>query len=216
MKKNDKEMDYREKIMEEFIRLFVQKSCKDINVDEIAENLGISKRTIYETFSSKGDIIKQTLNHYQTLAHSRTLEYCRGEVNPLKNMLKMSFFIIENLKYISMARLVSLKKYYPEIAEELIQEHCAFMKDSMLKTYYKAQDEGYIFSDIEPEFLLALLISGERDPRQRTIHFMGKEHDVIKLFSAHLFTIIRGVSTLQGVEICDAFFKEYLKDKIFS
>ena len=56
---------------------------------------------------------------------------------------------------------------------------------------------------------MALLLAGERDPRQKTVSFLGKEFDTIKLFGAHFFTIIRGVSTLKGIEICDKFYTEW-------
>ena len=52
-------MDVKEKVMEEFIKQFIKKDCKDILVDDIAFNIGMSKRTIYENFHSKNEIIKQ-------------------------------------------------------------------------------------------------------------------------------------------------------------
>ena len=207
-------MDYKEKIMDEFMHQFIQKDCKDIKVDNIAENLGISKRTLYEIFPSKDEMIKQTLYYYQTDNQNKLLAIRNEEKNPLVQILKICFAIIDNANQISVARLFNLKKQYPEIAGNLIGMHARFMKDVMLKSYEKAQKEGFIFQDVEPEFLLALLVSGEKDPRQRTFSFMGREFDIMKLFAAHLFTIIRGVSTLKGVEVCDTYYRNVLRDKI--
>ena len=207
-------MEYKEKIMEEFMRQFIQKDCKDIKVDNIAENLGISKRTLYEIFPSKDEMIKQTLFHYQIENQNRLLAIRNEEENPLIQILKTCFAIIDNANQISVARLFNLKKQYPEIAGELIGMHAQFMKDVMLTSYKNAQNEGFIFPEVEPEFLLALLVSGEKDPRQRTFSFMGKEFDIMRLFAAHLFTIIRGVATLKGVEVCDKYYYTVLKDKI--
>ncbi|MBP3253474.1 MAG: TetR/AcrR family transcriptional regulator [Bacteroidales bacterium] len=207
-------MEYKEKIMQEFMQQFVQKDCRDIKVDNIAENLGISKRTLYEIFPSKDEMIKQTLHHYQSKNQEKLLAVWSGEKNPLVQILKISYAIIDDTNQISIARLLHLKKQYPEIAVGLMAMHARFMKNVMLKSYENAQKEGLIFPEVEPEFLLALLASGEKDPRQRTFTFMGKEFDVMKLFAAHLFTIIRGVSTFKGVEICDTYYYTVLKDKI--
>ena len=200
--------------MEEFMRQFLQKDCKDIKVDNIAENLGISKRTLYEIFPSKDEIIKQTLHYYQKENQDKLLIIRNEESNPLLQILKICFAIIDDANQISVARLFNLKKQYPEIAGELIGMHAHFMKEVMLTSYKNAQEDGLLFHDVEPEFLLALLVSGERDPRQRTFSFMGREFDVMKLFVAHLFTIIRGVSTLKGVAICDTYYREVLRNKI--
>lgn len=202
-------MDVKEKVMEEFIKQFIKKDCKDILVDDIAFNIGMSKRTIYENFHSKNEIIKQTLKHYLSLEHERILTLLKEESNPLKRILITSYSFLHSASQISLSRLYNLKKQYPEIAEELIDIQHTFVDDVILNSYLQAQKEGYIFKEIDPVFLITLLLAGERDPRQKTISFLGKEFDTIKLFGAHFFTIIRGVSTLKGIEICDKFYTEW-------
>lgn len=202
--------------MEEFIKQFLTKDCRDIKVDEIAENLGISKRTIYENFDSKNEIVRQTLQNYQQMSQIKILELCNAETNPLKKILQISFVMLEYAREISIARLIGLRKHYPEIAEDLITIHVQFMRENILKLYTKAQEEGYIFMEVEFEFLLALLLGGEKNPNQKIMHFMGKEFEVLRLLTAHFFTIIRGVSTMKGVKVCDAYYKEYLQEKIFT
>ncbi|MBR1770388.1 MAG: TetR/AcrR family transcriptional regulator [Bacteroidales bacterium] len=205
-------MNAKEKIMEEFIRQFIVKDCKDISVDSIAENIGMSKRTVYENFSSKNEIIRETLMHFLRIEHENIQRILEEEPNPLKQILLTSFTVIRNASQISVARLNNLKKHYPEIADELIKVWADFSHEVTLKSYYRAQEEGYIFKDIAPEFLMALLLGGEKDPRQKTIRFMEKDFDILQLFSAHLFTIIRGVSTMKGVEICDEYFRQMDKE----
>lgn len=202
-------MDVKEKVMKEFIQQFVKKDCKDILVDDIAFNIGMSKRTIYENFHSKSEIIRQTLKHYLKLEHEQILTLLSEEDNPLKKILITSFFFIDSASKISLNRLHNLKRQYPEIAEELTNDQHVFVNDVVLRFYLQAQEEGFLFKDIEPEFIIVLLLGGERDPREKTVNFFGKEFDSIKLFGAHFFTIIRGVSTLKGVEICDKFYKEW-------
>lgn len=202
-------MDVKEKVMEEFIKQFIKKDCKDILVDDIAFNIGMSKRTIYENFHSKNEIIKQTLKHYLNLEHERILTLLKEESNPLKRILITSYSFLHSASQISLSRLYNLKKQYPEITEELIDIQHTFVDDVILNSYLQAQKEGYIFKEIDPVFLITLLLAGERDPRQKTVSFLGKEFDTIKLFGAHFFTIIRGVSTLKGIEICDKFYTEW-------
>ena len=202
-------MDVKEKVMEEFIKQFIKKDCKDILVDDIAFNIGMSKRTIYENFHSKNEIIKQTQKHYLNLEHERILTLLKEESNPLRRILITSYSFLRSASQISLSRLYNLKKQYPEIAEELIDIQHTFVDNVILNSYLQAQKEGYIFKEIDPVFLITLLLAGERDPRQKTVSFLGKEFDTIKLFGAHFFTIIRGVSTLKGIEICDKFYTEW-------
>lgn len=194
--------------MEEFIKQFMQKKCKDIKVDDIAENLGISKRTIYENFSSKDEIIKETLSYYQKLNQEKTLKISQEEENPLRKILKMAFAFINDTCQIRFERLENLRKHYPETANNLIHSHLQFMKDVMLNAYTQAQNEGYIFKEIEPEFLLALLHSSGTAYEHQTFHILGKDYNMFALFKAHIFTILRGVSTLKGIKVCDEYYSE--------
>ena len=50
-------MDVRKRILTEATNLFFQNGIRDITMDNIAEKLGISKRTIYETFKNKSELL---------------------------------------------------------------------------------------------------------------------------------------------------------------
>ncbi len=207
-------MNYREKIMEECINLFMQKDCKEIKIDAIAENLGISKRTIYENFSSKTEIIEKTLLYYQGVLRDQLKEASEKETNPLRKILILCQTIIKNVQHVKIAQIYNLKRDYPEIAQKLIKESIHFQLDFVSKCYIQAQKEGYIFPDIDPDFMILLLFNGERHEGRQKITFMNKEYDSIKLFTVHLFTIIRGVSTLKGIQVFDAYLKENIIEKI--
>lgn len=207
-------MEVRERIMEEFVKLFMQKSCKDILVDEVAYNIGISKRTMYENFSSKSEIIRETLKYYLLLEHKKMELLASQEDNPLKKILKITHSFIKNAALISMTRFDDLKKQYPEIAKELLEIQEQFLNTVIRKMVIDAQEEGYIFEELTTEILFALLLGGKNDPRQSTIKFMGVEINTIQFFMTHFFTILRGVSTQKGVESCDEYFREYLSEYI--
>lgn len=138
-------MEVRERIMEEFVKLFMQKSCKDILVDEVAYNIGISKRTMYENFSSKSEIIRETLKYYLLLEHKKMELLASQEDNPLKKILKITHSFIKNAALISMTRFDDLKKQYPEIAKELLEIQEQFLNTVIRKMVIDAQKEGYIF-----------------------------------------------------------------------
>ncbi len=207
-------MEVRERIMEEFVKLFMQKSCKDILVDEVAYNIGISKRTMYENFSSKSEIIRETLKYYLLLEHKKMELLASQEDNPLKKILKITHSFIKNAALISMTRFDDLKKQYPEIAKELLEIQEQFLNTVIRKMVMDAQKEGYIFEELTTEILFALLLGGKNDPRQSTIKFMGVEINTIQFFMTHFFTILRGVSTQKGVESCDEYFRDYLSEYI--
>ncbi|MDO5759499.1 MAG: hypothetical protein Q4Q06_00570, partial [Bacteroidota bacterium] len=129
--------------------------------------------TIYENFSSKSEIIKETLRHYLLLEHEKMIDIASQEDNALKKILKITHSFIKNVTLINITRIDDLKKQYPEIAKELIEIQDRFLDDVIKKLVLNAQKEGYIFEELTTEFLFALLLGGKTDPRQSTIRFMG-------------------------------------------
>ena len=52
-------LDTRTKIIGKAAALFVESGIKGITMDELAEHLGMSKRTIYEHFADKKELVKE-------------------------------------------------------------------------------------------------------------------------------------------------------------
>ena len=48
-------------ILEQVVRLYHRYGIKSVTMDEVAKQLGISKKTIYDFFSDKEDLVKQVL-----------------------------------------------------------------------------------------------------------------------------------------------------------
>ncbi len=202
-------MNAKEKVMDEFIKQFKHKDCKDILVDDIANSLGMSKRTIYENFNSKDDIIKQTLSHYLSLEQTKILNLVNKEPNPLIKIFRIFHYFIQHYSQKHLFRVFNLKKQYTNIAEEVFSPHKQFLCNTILEAYKQAQKEGYFFKEIKPEILLALIIGRENDSPQETINIMNKEVNTLDLFIIYFFTILRGVSTQKGMVIWEKYYIEF-------
>ena len=46
-------MDQKERIIEQAMQMFVSQGIKSVRMDDIAQQLGVSKRTLYELFGDK-------------------------------------------------------------------------------------------------------------------------------------------------------------------
>ena len=54
-------MEIRDKIISGSSKMFIKFGIRSITMDMIAEQLGISKRTIYENFTDKNELLKYSL-----------------------------------------------------------------------------------------------------------------------------------------------------------
>ncbi|MDD3011473.1 MAG: helix-turn-helix domain containing protein, partial [Bacteroidales bacterium] len=67
-------MDLRTRIMKEAGILFGKQGIRNVTMDHIAEELGISKRTIYENFKDKTDLLRQSVYEVSILHRELSLK----------------------------------------------------------------------------------------------------------------------------------------------
>ena len=67
-------MEVKEYIVEEADKLFCQYGFKSVTMDDIAKHLGISKKTIYQHFSDKNELVNLLIEMKWTLFPETVME----------------------------------------------------------------------------------------------------------------------------------------------
>jgi len=96
-------MELRERIIGEAFQLFMKYGIRSVTMDQISRQLGISKRTLYEVFKDKNELLLEGLDHFSTIKReearvtieksdnvietihilARTAEQIKQQINPL-------------------------------------------------------------------------------------------------------------------------------------
>lgn len=71
-------MTQKERIVEQAMRMFATQGIKAVRMDDIARQLGVSKRTLYELFGDKEGLLYLALNCY--FEHTRRRREALTEV----------------------------------------------------------------------------------------------------------------------------------------
>lgn len=151
-------VDLKERIIQNSIELFCQNGLKNVNTDLIAQEVGISKRTLYEVFPSKEQLIKDVLlNLMETIQQEvQKLNTVMDEGNAdnfrlvFQHLVKV---ISEVLNHFTKQIMTDLKRYYPEIWEEIRAFRVIGMKEEFFKIFTYGQEKGYIRKDINVELI---------------------------------------------------------------
>ena len=70
----------KETVLKKSLELFIQNGFKTVTMDDIAKELGISKKTIYQHFSAKDELVKATVD-YVFLTASDKIKNIAGKIN---------------------------------------------------------------------------------------------------------------------------------------
>ena len=200
-------MELKERIIENASELFFRNGIRSMTMSDIANGLGISKRTLYEVFRDKEELLEECLNYYHAKADREIEQLTRNSDNVIDTMMRLyarNFFqMLEAGKLL----VNDLKKYYSHLYRKIEKKRnddvCIF-----IPLFEKGVEQGLIRDDVNFEVMLWLLkIQFDAVLNEHTIP-TGK-------YSAHQFlqaiiqNFLRGIATPLGNERIDRLMENY-------
>ena len=143
----------KDKIIQKSADLYFKYGIKNVTMDQIASELGISKKTIYQHFSGKEDLVSETVNYIFDQIQTQIDQICMMKLNPYQELFRIKDIIKENLKYSDTSPQYQLKKYYPEIAVSLEQKKFNSIMECLEHNLKKGIKQGYYKDDLDKEFI---------------------------------------------------------------
>lgn len=183
---------------EEIIRttqdLITRNGIRAVRVDEIAQRLGISKRTLYEMFADKNDLISACLDDLarrqrQRIAASRR----RRSDNPLQRTLRLANDYIDSLYTVDHSFLADIRRKV--LFAEQYDEHREFWRKELSLNLEECRGGGLLLSEIDTAALAEQLMS--------TLFELRLNRTTREELYLLCRTILRGAATQQGIDLID-------------
>ncbi len=112
----------RQKILDNAHELFAKQGIRHVTMDELAQSLGMSKRTIYEHFKDKRTLVQADAVSFALKLEEKIVDVITSADNVIQGMAKLVDFFAEMLQSVSQMYFSDLKKYYPEAFSELVEK----------------------------------------------------------------------------------------------
>ena len=112
-------MEIRDRIILEAGTLFARYGIRSITMDALAEEMGISKRTIYENFKDKDTLLTEVITFHKKKQLADLQQILKEEQNIVDAMFSLLHESINNMKQVNPMFFHDLKKYHPQIFLQL-------------------------------------------------------------------------------------------------
>jgi AcrR family transcriptional regulator len=193
-------MDYKIRIIEEAARLFRNYGIKTVTMDMLAANLGISKRTIYEVFSDKDELLTGVVE-WMYEKQKETMTKILGESeNVIVANFRMIDLMRDHFQNMSPAFMLDIKKYHHSVLSET-QGKCNLQDyRSGMEVVTRGVKEGVFRKDIEIELVNKCIFELIRISSDNEIFPLDKYsgNDIIKNV---YINYLKGIATVKGLEI---------------
>ena len=202
-------MDLKDRIIDEAGRLFVKHGIKRISMDEIASKLGISKRTIYQNFKDKEDLLLQYIRNLELMQIEYLKDLSKNEQTVVHVFIR-SIEMHKDFDFFNINFIDDIEKYYPKAKKELIDQQnrgIIFIRQFL----EEGMEQGVIRKDLNIEVVSFLLQDSNRTFITAT-RLVNKSFSNWEMFFTSMINFIRGISTADGIDIVDTFLTKYYSD----
>jgi TetR/AcrR family transcriptional regulator, cholesterol catabolism regulator len=195
-------METGDRIIEEATRRFLQFGIRNVTMDEIAAELGISKRTVYENYKDKTALVHQCMQNLVRHHEEKTREVLFTSKNVIEII---SEFMQEGIKAMNSINPVffhDMKRFYPEIWNSFHQKKLD-QSYELIETLLKKGIQEKLFRDNIDLKIVAKLFYEQNNIIMDENIFPRNEFNFPDIYQNLTINFMRGISTGKGIDIID-------------
>ena len=194
----------KKKIISKCEELFLELGFKNVTMDDIAYAMGISKKTIYIHFSNKTELIENVVFSVLEFFHKNIEQINKEAVNPIEELYDIKMFVMNYLKNERGSTQFQLKKYYPNIFEQLEVKKFEKMHTSVEKSLKKGIKLNLFRDNIDVGFISRVYFMGMTGIRNTDV-FSEENFSKNYLMESYLEYHLRAIVTAKGLKILNKY-----------
>ncbi len=204
-------MAQKEHIIQAASEMFATYGIKAVRMDDIAHELGVSKRTLYELFGDKEELLYEAMMHMFTSKRDEHNQIARNAENILEAMFMVLNRIMQEAPV--QQRLISnLQKFYPKVFDRVKEQGIEENNKGLRKLIEKGIEQGFFVDWMNIDLTIAIFYGAACSMR-------GKEEQIAipagmnerEIFTQIITTLFRGIGTIKGQELIDKYRMHYLE-----
>lgn len=194
------------KIVKKATDMYLTLGFKSVTMDDIANEMGISKKTIYQHFENKNDLVEAvTMNLFETISCGID-EIMKLNKNPIEELFVIKDFVMHNLKNESTSPIYQLQKYYPQIHKTLMSRQFDKMGDCVIDNIKKGIEQDLFRDDINVELIARFYFAGMTSIKDAEL-FNPIQFSTKNVQETYLEYHLRSICTSKGVGVLEKLLK---------
>jgi AcrR family transcriptional regulator len=206
-------MTQREIILDHAMNMFVKQGVKAVRMDDIARELSVSKRTLYELFDDKEELLYQSILRFTKLGAERRMEHIQSIDNRLEAMIFALRDMMSHAPTASRLRR-NMQRFYPSVFNRLEHEFIVQQNQTISQWIKDCIADGYFTTTADSDFVVRILVESTQGIIHSDTFDAYDTIDMVSYVSYSVIIFIRGLCTAKGMEIIDRTFSKYFGNMV--
>ena len=204
MRGKDKRSELRARIVKVASDLYLRQGIKRVTMDDVAHALRISKRTLYEVFREKEELVIDCVKLQRQEFQKQVDEFHSQGSNVLESTLKTIHFAMR--QYTETSKLFfDDVNIYPQVKELMLKDR-ENKREASLAYFKLGVEQGLFLPDLDYDIIATL---NDYQTRMLMENTSFKGHSITLVAETILLTFLRRIVTDKGRQILDNFYQEH-------
>jgi len=138
--------------------LYMKYGIKSITMDDVARELAISKKTLYQYVTDKDDLVGKVIDNEILIRQEEICKCFRIGYNAIEELFEISIFMNNLMRNQNPATQYDLKKYYPEHYQKTEKARREGIYEYIHLNLKKGIKEGLYRDDMNKEVIAKLYL----------------------------------------------------------
>ncbi len=188
----------KEKILRKAADMFLNLGFKSVTMDDIAAELGMSKKTIYAHFSTKLKLVQAATFYVLDGINETICKVCSGNLDPIEEIFTIKSMVHDQLKNEKSSPAYQLQKYYPRIFKQVKDKQFDSVNVCIVENLKRGIKDGSYRKDIDIDLITRFYFSGNMSLTNYEL-FPLDVYGISTLKDAFLEYHIRAIATEKGM-----------------
>lgn len=193
------------KIMRKAMQLFKQKGIKAVRMDDIATTLSISKRTLYEIYATKEDLLFECVKLDADDLSKRIQDYTMIAENELDIAVTYFRFKFSDLDSLSSEFISEIKRYTSVM--DFLKKHHEEQQRNTVEFIHKCVESGFFVPNIDYNIIQELC---DEIFNSGIITKLSAKYTLREIFYNYFVVLLRGFCTERGLILLDNYIRKNL------
>ena len=194
---NDYRKDLRQRIIDYAMPEFYKRGIRAVKMDEISQFLHVSKRTVYEIFGDKEELLLAGMQQCGGEMHRKLEEYARNEAHNVIDILgyfyKIQMHVNQQVGVAFYEEIHHMKRIQEYMERENKMQH-----EDRIRFLEAGVEEGLFRKDLDYQVAMELIHVSMSEIMHQQLY---KKYTMQQLFDNYLLIVFRGICTERGLTL---------------
>lgn len=202
----------KERILQKARDLFMRYGFRSVTMDEIAGQMGISKKTLYQFFEDKDSLVEMVMQDEMAFIETECRRQYQESENAIDELFKDMDSMYEVMDSMNPQIIYDLEKFYPRTFEKFKQHKHSFMLDVIRNNIFRGIREGLYRPEIDVDIAAKFRLESNFLVFNQELFPYGK-YSILKVASEINYLFIHGISTAKGKKLIEKYIQQRQQSK---